>query len=263
MPSAPPDTQPAAEAEQKTGCYVYGILPGDVKMTEKIRGVGGSKVTLVRSGDLAAIVSEVDLSRQLGSPEDLETHQEILDSIVTGSPVLPLRFGAVLTSADAVAEEFLEPHHDDFVAALAELEGRVEYLVRGRYVEQAMLGEILSQDAEAAQLAKQIRGQDPDATRQERIRLGEIISNAVAAKRAEDTGALVSRLNDRSAATFVREPTHELDAVYVAFLVQADEAQELKQVVDDLAADWEGRMELRVLGPLAPYDFVGTQEAQG
>jgi Gas vesicle synthesis protein GvpL/GvpF len=262
MPSAPSNTQPTAEAGQKTGCYVYGILPGDVKLTEKVRGVGGSKVTLVRSGDLAAMVSQVDLSRQLGSAEDLETHQEILDSIVTGSPVLPLRFGAVLTNADAVAEELLEAHHDDFVAALAELEGRVEYLVRGRYVEQAMLEEILSQDSEAAQLAKQIRGQDPDATRQERMRLGEIISNTVAAKREGDTRALLSRMNDRSAATFVREPTHELDAIYVAFLMPADEAEELKQVVEDMGAEWEGRMELRVVGPLAPYDFVGTQEAQ-
>ncbi len=260
MSSAPPDTQPAAETEQKTACYVYGILPGDVEMTDEIRGVGDSEVTLVRSGELAALVSEVDLSWAIGTPEDLEAHQEILDSIVADSPVLPLRFGAVLADADAVAEELLQPHHDEFVEALEQLEGRMEYLVKGRYVEQAMLAEILSQDSEAARLAEQIRGQDPDATREARIRLGEIINGAVAAKRDEDTRGLLSRLADHADASFVREPTHELDAVHVAFLVDANKADELEDEVEELESDWEGRVELRVLGPMAAYDFVGTSQ---
>lgn len=263
MSSAPPDAEPAAESGQQTGWYVYGILPGDVEMTEEVYGVGDGEVTLVRSGELAALVSEVDLSRPLGSPDDLEAHQEILDSVVTGSPVLPLRFGAVLTSADAVAEELLEANHDEFAAALEELEGRVEYRVRGRYVERAVLAEILSQDPEAAQLKEQIRGKDADATREERIRLGEVINKAIEAKREEDTRVLLSRMNDHSEASVLREPTHELDAVHVAFLVEADTADGLDQAAEDLAADWEGRVELRVLGPMAPYDFVGTsQEAQ-
>ena len=256
MSSAPPDS----ETEQKTAYYVYGILPGDVEMTDEIYGVGDSEVTLVRSGELAALVSEVDLSRVLGTPEDLEAHQEILDSIVTDSPVLPLRFGAVLTNADAVAEELLDAHHDEFAEALEQLEGRVQYLVKGRYVEQAVLSEILSQNSDAAQLADQIRGQDPDATREGRMKLGEFINNAVAAKRDEDTQNLVSRLTDHAEASFVREPTHELDAVHVAFLVDANKADGFEDEVEELEADWEGRVELRVLGPMAAYDFVGTSQ---
>jgi hypothetical protein len=243
---------------------VYGILPGDVELNSEIDGVGNppGEVRLVRSGDLAALVSEVDLLGPLGTPEDLQAHEQILDSIVTGSPVLPLRFGAVLTSEDAVIEELLEPHQDDFAAALEELEGRVEYLVKGRYVERAILAEILSEDSEAAQLRDQIRGADPDATRDLRIRLGELINNAVAAKREEDTRLLLSAMKDHCEASFVRDPTHELDAVNVAFLVDEDQADELDRVVEDLGSRWERRLELRMLGPLAPYDFVGgTQEA--
>jgi hypothetical protein len=245
---------------------VYGILPGDVELNSEIDGVGNppGEVRLVRSGDLAALVSEVDLLGPLGTPEDLQAHEQILDSIVTGSPVLPLRFGAVLTSEDAVIEELLEPHQDDFAAALEELEGRVEYLVKGRYVERAILAEILSEDSEAAQLRDQIRGADPDATRDLRIRLGELINNAVAAKREEDTRLLLSAMKDHCEASFVRDPTHELDAVNVAFLVDTNQADELDRVAEDLGNRWKGRVQLRVLGPMAPYDFVGgTQETQG
>jgi hypothetical protein len=256
----------ATREDQQTGWYVYGILPGDVELNSEIRGIGDppAKVRLVHSGELAALVSEVKLSAPLGSPEDLQSHMAILDSSAAGAPVLPLRFGAVVSNEDAVVEELLEPHRDEFVAALEELEGSAEYVVAGRYVEQVILREILSEDPEAADLADQVRGTDPDATRDLRIRLGELIGDAVAAKRAEDTRVFIDAVQDLCKATFVREPSHELDAVYVAVLIPADRVADLERAVDDLAGDrWKGRVELRILGPMAPYDFVGTAEARG
>jgi hypothetical protein len=251
-------TEPETEQKQNTGWYVYGILPGDVELTEEIRGVEGREVRLVHGGDLAALVSEVEITGPLGTPEDLQAHQELLDSTAAGAPVLPLRFGAVLTSEDAVVSELLEANHDEFVAALEELEGRLEYQVKGRYDEQAILEEILSEDEEAARLRDEIRGSDENATRDARIRLGEIINNAVAAKRDEDTSQLLDAMEGHCVASLVRDPTHELDAVNVAFLVEEDQEDDLDQVVDDLGRHWEGRVDLRVLGPMAPYDFVGV-----
>jgi Gas vesicle synthesis protein GvpL/GvpF len=259
--SAPTETHSNA----KTGSYVYGILPGDVELNADIDGVGDppGKVRLVRSGDLAALVSEVDLSRPLGSPEDLQAHQEILDSVIADSPVLPLRFGAVLTNEDAVTAELLEPNQDEFAEALERLDGRVEYVVKGRFAEKAILEEILSQNSQAAQLADQIRGADPDATRELRIQLGEIINNAVGQEREEGTRLLVSAMQDHCDASLVRDPTHELDAVNVAFLIDANEADELERVVDDMGSRWEGLVQLRVLGPMAAYDFIGGSEGTG
>ena len=257
--SAPPESQQSEAAmDRQTGCYVYGILPGDVELVDDVRGVGGQQVKLVRTDTLAALANEVDLIGPIGTPEDLQAHQQLLDSVAAVAPVLPLRFGAVLNSEDAVREELLEPHRDEFTAALEELEGRAQFVVKGRYIEPAILEEILSQDSAAADLRQQIRGQDADATRQERMRLGEIISNAISTRRDEDTQLLLSRMSEHSVASFVREPTHELDAVNVAFLLEGDQEEELNQVVEDLGADWDGRVELRVLGPMAPYDFVAS-----
>ena len=254
----------ATGSGQQTGVYVYGILPADVKLTEKVRGIGNGEVTLVRSGDLAAMVSEVDLGQPLGTPEDFEAHQELADSAAVGSPILPLRFGAVLDSEDAVAEELLEAHRDEFTAALQELDGRAQYVVRGRYLEPAILKEILTENREAAELAEQIRGADPDAARNEQIRLGEIITSAIEAKRRDDTNEFVQAAQGSYVAGSLREATHELDAVYVAFLVEDDQADELRQTVDDLAAEHEGRVEFSVLGPMAPWDFTGGgQEPEG
>ena len=169
-----------------------------------------------------------------------------------------LRFGAVLTNDDAVADELLGAHYDEFTSALKQLEGHAEYVVQGRYVEDVILSEVLSEQPEAAQLNKAIGGADPDATRDERMQLGELISNAVEAKRQADTEALGDALSGLVTASVVRPPSHELDAVYVALLIETGKAEKLRQAVDRLAEQWQDRIEVRLLGPLAAYDFVGA-----
>jgi hypothetical protein len=255
-------TQPGTK--QQTVTYVYGIVPADVETDPEARGVGdsGSRLEAVRHGDVAALVSEIDADRPLGNPDDLTAHAQILDATAAVSPVLPLRFGAALTGPEAVSEELLAPHHDEFAAALRELEGKAQYVVKGRYVEQAVLSEILSENDEAAQLREQIRDQPEDATRNERIALGELVNNAIVAKREADTQAMVEVLESIGLEVNVREPTHEEEAVQVACLVEVARQGDLEEAVGEVARRWEERVELRILGPLAPYDFVTAGQPQ-
>jgi Gas vesicle synthesis protein GvpL/GvpF len=258
------ESAPSGQATGKAnrGCYVYAIVPADVEPTPEAKGVGDppGKIKVIRHKDIAALVSEVDLSKPLGRPEELSAHSELLDGAATQAPVLPLRFGAVLSDRDAVVSELLEPHHDEFAAALSELEGRAEYVVRGRYVDEAVLEEVLSENPEAARLREEIRRTgDEHATRNARIRLGELINAAIAAKREADTRKVGDALAPFAVASNVREPTHEMDAAYVALLAETAKQKELEKVVSKLAEDWKGRVRLRLLGPLAPYDFVVTQ----
>jgi Gas vesicle synthesis protein GvpL/GvpF len=252
------DTQ--SPSAQQTAVYVYGILPGDVELEPGTTGVGDppGEVRLVRHRDLAALVSDVDLTKPLGRPQDLVAHEELLDSSAAEVPVLPIRFGAVVTSDDAVADELLEAHHDEFAAALRQLEGHAEYIARGRYVEDTILREVLAENPRAAQLRDQIKGANPDATRNLRIELGQIINNAIAAKREKDTRAFGDAVADYVAASVVREPTHDLDAVYTALLVETSAVDDLERAAQELARDWSGRIELQLTGPIAAYDFTGT-----
>ena len=258
MPASTQEKSRPDTAEQ-TAVYVYGIVPADVELHSGVHGVGNppGEIRLVRSGELAALVSEVDITKPLGTPEDLQAHVEILDAVITDAPVLPSRFGAVLTNEEAVTQELLDANHDEFAASLQQLEGRAEYIVRGRYVEEVILDEILSENSRAARLRDRIHGADPDATRELRIQLGEIVNKAVTDKRQADTRRLVSAMQDHCVLSGVRVATNEMDAVYVAFLIEDGKVGELERVVADLSDRWQGRVELTVRGPMAPYDFVG------
>ena len=254
----------AAGGQQQEGIYVYGILPADIEVAVGIPGVGEHPGLLrdVRFDGLAALISEVDSSGRLGSPDDLRTHREILDATAAEVPVLPLRFGTILTGEDAVAKDLLAAHHDEFTAALDQLEGRTEFQVKGRYVKDAVLGEVLSQNKQAAGLRDAIQGKDPDVSRNARIELGQLLSQAVKARREEDTRALRQAMERVCVASVVREPAHELDAVHVAFLLAVDQEPEAERVIEDLAHEWEGRIDVQLLGPMAAYDFAGTAQSE-
>jgi hypothetical protein len=247
------------EEERRVGTYVYGVVPGDVEIVPESQGVGDppGDIELVRRGDVAALVSEVDVSQKLGRPDDLKLHERLLDSTVGAEiPVLPMRFGAVMSSRDAVSEELLGVHHDLFAAALEELEGRAEYIVHGRYDEATVLREVLSENSAAASLQDQVKDLPEDQAQNLRIELGETINQAIEAKREADSGRAVETLTEHAIATAARPPSHELDAVNVAVLAELSREKEIEGAVEALADDWEGRVNLSLRGPLAPYDFV-------
>lgn len=251
-------------AETSQGFYVYGIVPSDVETEPDASGVGEppGEVTTIKRGDVAALVSTVPADSSLGRPEDLAAHAALLDGAAAAAPVLPVKFGAVLASEDDVAEELLGAHHDEFAAALRELEGKAEYIVRGRYRQDTVLKEILAENPDLDRLRDAIRDKPQDATRDERMALGEAITNAISAKRDADTEAVRGVLDDLGFMTVVREPTHDEDAVHVACLAETDKESELEEAVDRLASEWEGRVYVRLLGPLAAYDFVISKAAE-
>jgi hypothetical protein len=226
----------AAGVQQQKGIYVYGILPADIEVAAGMPGVGEHPGLLraVRSDGLAALISEVDLSGPPGSPEDLRTYREILDDTAVEVPVLPLRFGTILASEDAVARELLLAHHDEFTAALDQLEGRAEFQVKGRYIKDAVPAEVSSEDKHGA----------------------------TTARREQDTRSLRQAVEKVCVASIAREPADDLDAVNVALLVAADREREVERVIEDLAREWEGRIDLQLLGPMAAYDFAGTAQPE-
>jgi Gas vesicle synthesis protein GvpL/GvpF len=259
--SAPAQSGRADTPATHRGYYVYGIVPRDVAATEDADGVGDppARVEVVQHGEIAALVSAIDVTKPLGRPEDLATHQHLLDATSAEAPVLPIRFGTVLTDADAVVQQLLAPHHDEFAAALEELEGHAEYVVNGKYVEETVLRGILADSPHAARLRDEIReAGDEDATRDPRIPLGELIRQAISAQRDDDTRTLIDAVDPYCAEISVREPTHEDDAAHIALLVDTDRQKDLEQALGELAEEWDGRLTLRLLGPMAPYDFVAA-----
>jgi Gas vesicle synthesis protein GvpL/GvpF len=240
--------------------YVYGITDAEVDLPESLTGIDGKPVSLVAHGRVAALVSDLAADRPLGTRDDLMGHQGVLEQVVdSGGNVLPFRFGGALTDRDAVVEELLTPHEETFAEQLERLRGHVQMRVKARYVEDAVLREMVQEEPEIAELNQRVRELPEDAAYYDRVRLGELIAQGFTRRRQQDGQGLLDTLAPRAAAVSQRELSREDDVLDAGFLIDRKEREAFEKLVEKVGEDNSTRIRLRLAGPLPPYDFVGQE----
>jgi Gas vesicle synthesis protein GvpL/GvpF len=241
-------------------CYVYGIVPANPELPRNLTGLDDQAVSLVPFGKLAAVVSRIDLDRTVGRRADLISHSRVLDAVAAAGAVIPLRFGSVLESQSEVSKQVLEPDSERFEEMLDDLAGRSQFTVHARYEESQVLAEIVAENAEIADLRSQTRDQSEDATYHARVRLGELVMQALEAKRAIDGPVLLDALLPFAAGCNVRASAGMDHLIDVAFLVEDKQRDAFEAAAEQAAAELAGRARVKLLGPTAAYDFVAAEE---
>jgi hypothetical protein len=247
------------DLDRERGTYVYGVVAfADDLLPAGTTGLEQAPVRLVRHDAVAAVVSDLPLDRPPGRAADLVAHSEVLDSLAGRTAVVPVHFGSVLADDSMVVEDVLAPGYDEFVHLLEELEGRVQLILRATYVQEAVLAEVVAADPEVAALRERTRDLPEDAAYGDRVRLGELVSRAMEVKREDDAATLMDAVTPWVAAWSERGGAGGLDHVLdVALLVDNVNLAAVEEHLEGLAEAVHERIRLRLVGPVAPYDFVG------
>lgn len=250
---------PGVTAGTTEAYYVYGIVPADAPV-DVVRDAGmGQVVELIADGPVAALVELVDPDRPLGRRRDLVAHSTVLNTMAVHGPVLPMRFGSVLQDQPALVGELLRPQCEHFSALLGQVEGKVQFTLRARYVLDTVLAEVVAAEPEIAELRRRTADLPEDATHYERIRLGELVSRAVDVRRRDDAQEILDRLAPHGLDHVVREVSGMDSLAEFAILVEVERQEELEHEAELLAAELDGRVRLSLVGPMALYDFVPEQ----
>lgn len=237
--------------------YVYGVVHAETAVPGSLSGVEDMPVTKVVQDRCAALVSELSGDRPLGTRADLLGHERVLERLTLEQlPVLPFRFGSVLPGPGEVSGELLGAHQEKLLAELDRIGGRIQLVVKGRYENDIVYREVLAEEPDLDALRRHIQAVPEEAAYQERIRLGELISHALDRKRAVDGERLVQTLAPHAEQIAARRLAQEDEVATTAFLVQRDRRDDFERAVDGLGQAWAGRIKLRLIGPLPPYDFL-------
>lgn len=256
-------TRADARAEHQTGlpehlaCYVYGIVPASSPgLPDDVVGVDGAPIELVAHGELAAAVGVIAVERPRGRRADLVAHSEVLDRLAAVGAVVPVQFGSILPDRRAVVEEVMVPQEERLVRLLTDLTGRSQFNLRATYHESVVLSEIIAENPEVAALRERTRDLPEDASYGERVRLGELVARAMEDKREVDGQVVLDAVLPYCVSHRLR-PAPGADGVLdVALLVDDDRREDFEDTLEAVAEGVHERIRLRLLGPLAPYDFV-------
>src|SRR5919201_4060523 len=262
MPLQDPSAGTAGTATAVRPLYVYGVTWAAAAREEAAAGIGEADVSPVRSDGLAALTSPLVDSDLRARRRELLAHSEVLASALERGAVLPLSFGTVFESEEAVVRDFLVPRRDELRRLLHELEGRVELRVKAFYREEAILAEIVRDNPQIARLREAVRAGPEAATYGLRIELGELVAAELRARSRRDADAILDRLRPLSLAIEADEEPIEHQVLRASFLVERKRIGAFDEAMDELAGRRDGRIHFKYVGPLPPHSFVSLRPAR-
>jgi hypothetical protein len=239
--------------------YVYGVVEA-TSTAPRGRGIAGAPLRLIVGEDAAALVSEIGAGRVRLGRDEVLLHARVLERALKRGPVLPMRFGVVMSDADEVRSRLLDEHGPDLRAQLTEMEGKVEIRIRAAYDEQSLLRDVVREQPEIASLRTSMGDRHQDASYYERIRLGELVAAAVERHRELDAQAIIEALGEHALAVQAGEPNHERVVMQASFLVERSRLPAFDSIVDQVAEAYGGKIRFKYTGPLPPHSFVELAE---
>jgi len=171
--------------------------------------------------------------------------------------VVAAQFGLVLDHDLLEVARVLDDGAPRFRALLDSLDGHVQLNLRASYVPEQVLAELVQQDPLVAALRERTRRLPAGTPHPDLVRLGESVSRGLYRKRLEDAQGVLDILLPYTTEHVVR-PDGEYDVLDVALLVDRDRVPSLEATLEELAEAVHERIRLRLVGPVAPYDFVGN-----
>ncbi|MEW2544233.1 GvpL/GvpF family gas vesicle protein [Streptomyces sp. NPDC047002] len=234
--------------------YIYAITSSDHPLRiDSLKGVGepAPPVRTVRAEKLTAVVSDAPDGLR-AKRRDVSAHQAVLETLMADGAVLPMRFGLVGPD-DAQVAAALDDNEDGYRERLKALDGCLEFNLKVSRDEDDLLREILRESAEIRDLNEHTK-QHPGA-QNEKMRLGELITQEVSARQERDAREFTERLSPAALGTSRGEAVQDA-LLNVSFLVRRDGAAAFSEAVHEEAGRHSEAYTIRLNGPLPPYSFV-------
>jgi len=242
------------------GKYLYCIIRCHEPRRFAHPGIGeqGDPVHTVHFKSLAAVASDSPMVEYDNTRRNMMAHTLVLEEVMQGHTILPVRFGTVAPGVDAIQAKLLARRYDELSGLIAEMEGRVELGLKAFWYEEAIFREIVEENPPIRRLRDSLAGRTPEQTYYERIRLGEMIEAAMWKKRDQEAESILDRARPLVHKTRANKVITDRMVLNAAFLVEGARQPEFDQLVKQLDQEMGERMMFKYVGPVPPYNFVNV-----
>jgi hypothetical protein len=245
----------AATAIQE-GKYIYCIIGSPEPRSFGPLGIGGRGDPLhtIVVGNIAAIVSDAPLTRYRVSRDNTLAHQKAIEAVMAQQPVLPVRFATIAEDEEKV-KRILTAEYDNFQRLLAQVGDKVELGLKAVFQENIYETILDKYEAIKAAMAK-IARRPPDQTHYERMRIGQMVEEALGEEKQSAADDIVETLSPLAAEVKTNNTYGELMIVNAAFFVPKNQEADFDRSVQALGEKYTGTATLKYVGTMPPFNFV-------
>lgn len=275
--------------EEHEARYVYCIISGDQGKVFGQQGIGGpacpersrrgDRVYTIPHRDISAVVSDTPLEAPEPTIEHVLAHEGIIEEVMAGHTVLPLRFGVVFASKARV-KEMLEENYRPYKANLARLHGKVELGLKVLWEEAEIRREVESASERVARFREEMAGRAQEFKRvrgtpgmrgkgyylqmkleKDVAQFEQLVREEMETTREREALHIFKDLRGRAVDSCLNRLLDQSMVLNAAFLVSRGKIESFSQRVETLkSANAERGMEFALSGPWPPYNFVRLED---
>jgi hypothetical protein len=260
-----------AQDNEDGGLYLYCLVRsrnghplGRRGLSAKCVDGTSGKMCAVSFHDLSLVVSECPKPYYDPTRTNLMAHQKVIEEVMEkGFEPLPVRFSTVACHSGSTAAEervvkVLRRRFGEFQGLLGDMEDKVELGLKAFWRKERLFDEIVSENRDIRALRDRMTAAPPQglAWRNEGLRLGTMVSDAMAGKREQDARRIVSALRPLAYDYKTNKVSSDMMLLNGAFLVCKERVTEFDKAVQKLDERYGERMKLKYVGPLPPFNFI-------
>jgi len=243
--------------------YVYGIInSNEKKKFGSVEKASTGEIYTIPYQDIACVVSDYpkncfDFGTREEVAKKLVVHQAAIEKVMKEYTIIPIKFGTLLENGDEV-KKVLEKGYFEFKDKLKKLNEKIELDVAALWNDlNSIIKEIGDEDETVRKFKEEIAKKPPEETFQDRVKIGNMIKEALDKKKDELQREMLELLkNEVEVNEFIK---HELmdDRMILscAFLLDRDMESGFDRALNELNERYNETVNFRCVGPLPLYSF--------
>jgi hypothetical protein len=235
------------------GIYIYCIIANPKEKDFKTLGIGkrGDRVHTISYDGLGAVVSRSPCFKYQALRENLMPHELVVEEAMLEFTTLPVRFCTVAKSEEEVIEKGLKRFETDLKNLIEKMRDKVELGLRAMWIN---MDQIFAEIAETPEIKSLKRSARPNL-----MEIGGRVQELLSLKKEKEVEALLA--NFKALAI-----DYKLNSTYgdpwlcnAAFLLEKTKEKDFDEIVNKIHEQYKDRINLKYVGPLAPYNFANVE----
>ena len=229
---------------------LLSVLPG-------IRGVGGVELAAISLDGVTAVVSDVNSAGLITDRPNALEYAGVIEALARDFTLLPVRYGSVKNSADAVVN-MLEANYIDFKNNLQTIDGKVEFGLKIFCDTVKLMADLGPEPGNEPDIVHGAANQPGTSVYRDYVnkklkehRLGELMLTYVDSVRT----SISLRLSGLAAVAKFKKMAPATNIIDAVFLLEKKKKAGLVAIVGELQTEHPG-LNFILTGPWPPYNFV-------
>lgn len=243
----------------KEGKYIYGIIRNSDSLDYGPIGMGkrADRVYGVTYNGITAVVSASPIIIYEARRINMITHEKVLEEMMKRFTVLPVRFSTISEhDDDAGILRIIEKDYKKFDEMLTKMDGKKELGLKILAKEAEIYESIIEKYDNIKALRGKLMNLPADKTHYQRVKIGEMVAEALKKETENYKDTIIAALNPLSADMKINDNYGEMMILNAAFLIKNESEPGFDKVVNDLSEQYDKFMTFKYVGTLPLYNFV-------